>query len=122
MALGRRRFRGREIATTGDGFFAVFDGAVRAVQAALELWKVARELGIEIRQGVHTGEVELAGPDLRRVAVGPGEILVSATIYQLAGGAGLEFAPAGEHELKGVSGPRMLYRVMSPAAVAATST
>jgi class 3 adenylate cyclase len=118
------RFRGREISTTGDGFFAAFDGAGRAIQAALEIRSQAIDLGIEIRQGIHTGEVELAGSDLRGVTVheaarvaavaGAGEILVSATTYQLAAGAGVGFLPAGEHELKGISGPRTLYRVAIP--------
>jgi class 3 adenylate cyclase len=125
------RFRGREIATTGDGFFAVFDGAARAIQAAVAIRSQARDLGIEIRQGVHTGEVELAGSDLRGVAVheaarvaaaaGPGEILASATTYALAAGGGLGFAPAGEHELKGISGARTLYRVTAADTVAAAS-
>jgi class 3 adenylate cyclase len=122
------RFRGREIATTGDGFFAAFDGAARAIQAALKIRDGADELGIQVRQGVHTGEVELAGSDLRGVAVheaarvaaaaGPGEILVSATTYQLSAGAGFDFATTGEHELKGISGSRVLYRLTVPTPLA----
>jgi class 3 adenylate cyclase/mannose-6-phosphate isomerase-like protein (cupin superfamily) len=113
------RYRGREVNTTGDGLLAVFDGAARAVQAAAAMVEAARSLGLEIRAGVHTGEVELAGDDVRGVAVhetarisaaaGAGEILVSTTTYQLAKGAGLEFEDRGESQLKGLSGTRGLF-------------
>jgi mannose-6-phosphate isomerase-like protein (cupin superfamily) len=93
------RFRGREINTMGDGFFAAFDGAGRAVHAAVAIRAMAATLGLEVRQGVHTGEVELAGTQIRGVivheaarimaAAGAGEILVSSTTRQLAAGSGL---------------------------------
>lgn len=115
------RFRGREITTTGDGFFAAFDGAARAVHAAVAIRAMATALGLELRQGVHTGEVELAGTEIRGVVVheaarvmaaaGADEILVSATTRQLATGSGLQFDGRGEHELKGLEGPRELFAV-----------
>jgi class 3 adenylate cyclase len=115
------RHRGREVKTTGDGFLAVFDGAGRAVRAAIDVRTRARAIGLEIRAGVHTGEVELARDDLRGVAVheaariaaaaSGGEILVSSTTHQLASGAGLTFRDRGERELKGLAGPRTLYEV-----------
>jgi len=115
------RHRGREVKTTGDGFLAMCDGAGRAVRAAIDIRNGARALGLEIRVGVHTGEVELAHDDVRGVAVheaariaaaaSGGEILVSSTTHQLAAGAGLTFEERGERELKGLSGPRTLYAV-----------
>ena len=113
------RYHGREVATTGDGFLVAFDGPGRAVQAALAIRDQAADLGIQIRQGIHTGEVELVGSEVRGVAVheaarvaagaGAGEILVSATTYTLASGSGLTFEARGERELKGLTGPRTLY-------------
>jgi class 3 adenylate cyclase len=115
------RHRGREVKTTGDGFLAVFDGAGRAVRAAVDVRDAAPAIGLEIRAGVHTGEVELAGDDVRGVAVheaariaaaaAGGEILVSSATAQLASGSGLAFEERGERTLKGLSGPRMLYAV-----------
>jgi class 3 adenylate cyclase len=115
------RFRGREIDTTGDGFLAVFDGAARAIRAAIGIRDRARALGLEVRAGLHTGEVELVGDDVRGAAVheagriaaasSPGEILVSATTFQLASGSGLSFDNRGERELKGLTGARTLYAV-----------
>jgi class 3 adenylate cyclase len=115
------RHRGREVKTTGDGFLAVFDGAGRAVRAAVEVRDRAPAIGLEIRAGVHTGEVELAGDDVRGVVVheaariaaaaAGGEILVSSATAQLASGSGLAFEERGERTLKGLSGPRMLYAV-----------
>jgi class 3 adenylate cyclase len=117
------RFRGREVNTTGDGFLAVFDGVGRAVQAGIAIRDEARSLGLEIRAGIHTGEVELVAGDVRGVAVheaariaaaaSAGEILVSATTRQLASGSELAFEERGERELKGLSGPRTLYAVAS---------
>ncbi len=117
------RFRGREVNTTGDGFLAIFDGAGRAIRAAAAIRDAARAVGLEIRAGVHTGEVEVVGEDVRGVAVheaariaaaaGSGEILLSATTMQLATGSGLSFAERGERELKGLSGTRTLYGVTS---------
>ena len=106
------RFGGREIDTAGDGFLATFDGPARAVRCALAAAVAVRPLGLEIRAGVHTGEIELAGDDIRGMAVhigariaalaGPGEVLVSRTVRDLVVGSGLTFSDRGTHELKGV--------------------
>ena len=108
------RFRGREVDTAGDGFLATFDGPARAVRCGQAVTAGVRELGLEVRAGVHTGEVELAGADLRGIAVhigariaaraGAGEVLVSATVKDLVAGSGLDFEDRGAHELKGVPG------------------
>ena len=115
------RHRGREIDTTGDGFLAVFDSASRAVACGLAMVSAAREMGISIRVGVHTGEVEFVGGDARGVAVhaasrvlsraGADEVLVSSTTRDLLEGSGLTLEDAGTHDLKGLSGSRSLYRV-----------
>lgn len=125
------RYRGREVATTGDGFFAAFDGPGRAVQAAFAIRAMAAGVGLGIRQGIHTGEVELAGAEIRGVAVheaarvsaaaGPGQILVSATTRALAGGAGITFESRGERELKGLDGPRELFEPIEPSLASATA-
>jgi class 3 adenylate cyclase len=116
------RYRGREVATAGDGFLATFDGPARAVRCAQAITEAVRPLGLEVRAGVHTGEVELAGEDVRGIAVhigarvgalaGPGEVLVSRTVKDLVAGSGLSFEDAGEHELKGVPDRWRLYRVV----------
>ncbi len=108
------RYRGREIDTAGDGFFASFDGPARAVRCALAAVQAARPLGIEIRAGLHTGEVETIGDKDGGIAVsigariggmaGASEVLVSQTVKDLVAGSGLEFEDRGEHELKGVPG------------------
>lgn len=115
------RFRGYEVKTTGDGFLALFDGAARAVRCAAAICRVVREDGIEVRAGVHSGEVERHTDDLRGVAVhaaariaalaGPGEVLISASTVALLEGSGLSFSDAGEHELKGLTGRRRVYRL-----------
>ena len=115
------RYRGREVATTGDGFLAMFDSPGRALRAAMAIQLRAADLGIEVRAGVHTGEVEIVGDDIRGVAVheaariaasaGPGEILLSALTRQLAAGPEFAFEDRGERELKGLSGPRTLFAV-----------
>ena len=115
------RFRGREIDTTGDGFLGVFDGAARAIRAAVAIRSGAQALGLELREGLHTGEVEVVGDDVRgaevheaaRIAASasPGEILLSATTAQLASGSGLTFVDRGEREFKGLSGKRRVYAV-----------
>lgn len=115
------RFRGREVNTTGDGFLAVFDGAARAIHAAIAIRDRARASALEIRAGLHTGEVELVGDDVRGAAVheaariagsaAPGEILVSATTSQLASGSGLVLESRGEREFKGLEGARTVYAV-----------
>ena len=115
-------FRGQEIATTGDGFLVVFDSATRAVQCGIAMTRAVEPLGVRIRVGVHTGEVEFLADNVRGVAVhaaarvlavaGAGEVVVSATTHDLAEGSGLTFADAGRHALKGLSGERQLYRVV----------
>ena len=111
--------RGHEIQTTGDGFLATFDTPGRAIACALAVAKTSRGLGVDVRAGVHTGEVELFGEDLRGVAVhfaarvmaaaGPGEVFVSETSKELASGVEVELVGRGSRELKGFSGPRPLY-------------
>ena len=117
------RFRGREIKMTGDGVLATFDGAARATRCAVALRAAAADLSIAIRAAVHTGEIEIAGDDIRGLAIheasrmlslaGSGEILVSAMTADLSRDAGLTFEDRGEHELRGMSGSRRLYAVVS---------
>jgi class 3 adenylate cyclase len=114
--------RGREAGTTGDGFLATFDSPAQAISCALAIAATSRELGAEVRAGVHTGEVEMAGRELRGVAVhlasrimaaaGAGEVFVSATARELASGAGIEFEDRGDHAFKGIAGERHLYRAL----------
>jgi class 3 adenylate cyclase len=114
-------YRGREIDTAGDGFFAIFDGPARAVRCAQAMIDAVRSLGLEIRAGVHTGEVEVSRGDVRGIAVhigarvmsvaGPSEIVVSSTVRDLVAGSGLRFEDGGEHDLKGVPERWRLYRV-----------
>lgn len=106
------RFRGREVDTAGDGFFATFDGPARGVRCALAIRDIVRSLGIEIRAGLHIGECEVMGPKVGGIAVHiaarimglcqPGGVLVSRTVKDLVAGSGLEFSPAGRHTLRGV--------------------
>jgi class 3 adenylate cyclase len=113
------RFRGREVKTTGDGVLATFDGPARAVRCACAIRDAVRPLGVDVRAGVHTGEVELRNGDIGGIAVhigqrvsaqaGAGEVLVSQTVVDLVAGSGLEFAERGMHTLKGVPGERQLY-------------
>jgi class 3 adenylate cyclase len=117
------RFRGREVETTGDGFLATFDGPARAVRCAEAIRDGVRALEIEIRAGLHTGEIELAGDDVRGIAVNigarvaalarPGEVLVSSTVKDLVAGSGIEFEDRGSHALKGVPGEWRLFAVGS---------
>ncbi|MEX1264958.1 MAG: adenylate/guanylate cyclase domain-containing protein [Actinomycetota bacterium] len=110
------RFRGRYVNTTGDGLLATFDGPARAVRCAEAIVEAVRELGLDIRAGCHTGEVELAGDDVRGIAVhigarvaalaGRNGVLVSQTVKDLTAGSGLVFEDPGEHELKGVPNSR----------------
>jgi class 3 adenylate cyclase len=114
--------RGRELATTGDGFLASFDGAARAVRAAAAMTVAVRGLGLEIRAGLHTGEVELVGGQARGVAVhaaarvsalaGAGEVLVSGTTHDLLDGSGLTFEDRGTVELKGLTGRRPIFALV----------
>jgi class 3 adenylate cyclase len=117
------RHRGRKVRPTGDGMLATFDGPARAVRCAQALCEGVRPLGIELRAGLHTGEVELHGDDIGGIAVhigqrvsalaGPGEVLVSRTVTDLVAGSGIEFEERGEHELKGVPGKWAIYAVRS---------
>ena len=110
------RYRGRDIDTTGDGILALFDGAARAVECARAMTRVVRDLGLEIRAGVHTGEVEHVPGGVRGLAVhlanrimamaGPGEVLLSSTTADLISGSGLTVETRGRHVLKGITGDR----------------
>jgi class 3 adenylate cyclase len=116
-------FRGRLIKTTGDGVLATFDGPARAIRCARAISEEVRGLGVEVRAGLHTGEVELRGEDIGGIAValaarvmakaGPSEELVSSTVKDLVVGSGIEFEDRGAHELKGVPGEWRLYAVRS---------
>jgi class 3 adenylate cyclase len=113
------RHGGRIVKTTGDGILATFDGPGRSVRCAQALAREAEDLGLSLRSGVHTGEVELRGDDIAGLGVniaariealaGPGEVLVSRTVTDLVAGSGLAFADRGEHELKGVPGRWQLF-------------
>ena len=115
------RYRGLEIDTAGDGFFCRFDGPARAMACAREIIQSARELELEVRAGVHTGECEVIGEKIAGIAVNvgsrvaaaaaPGEVLVSGTVKDLVAGSGFSFDDRGEHELKGVPGTWRLYAV-----------
>jgi class 3 adenylate cyclase len=119
--LELNRFRGREIQTTGDGFLAVFDGPARAVRCARAIGSSVAHLGIAIRAGIHTGEVELLADNVRGLAVHEaarvaavakgGEVFVSATTRLLLAGSGLTFESAGLQELKGLGDARELFRL-----------
>ena len=121
--LARRqleRFRGREIDTAGDGYFATFDGPARAVRCAQNLTREVSQLGLTMRAGLHTGEVEVIGEKVGGIAVhigariaghaGPGEVVVSNTVKDLVAGSGLQFEDRGVRPLKGVPGEWRLYR------------
>jgi len=113
------RSRGREIDSAGDGFLALFDGAAKAVHAAATMDPSVSDLGLRVRVGIHTSEVEIVGGRARGVAVhtaarvaslaGPGEVLLSGTTRDLLDGSGLSLEPRGEHELKGLSGARPIF-------------
>jgi len=115
------RYRGQEVNTAGDGFLATFDGPARAAKCAQAICEAVEPLGLEVRAGCHTGEIELMGADVGGIAVhigarvaalaGPGEVLVSSTVRDLVAGSGLQFAERGEHELRGVPGSWRLYAV-----------
>jgi class 3 adenylate cyclase/alpha-beta hydrolase superfamily lysophospholipase len=121
-ALVRRqveRFRGRAVKGTGDGVLATFDGPARAIRSACAIVEAARQLGVELRAGLHTGECEVRGDDLGGIAVhigarvaamaAPGEVLASSTVKDLVAGSGLRFADRGSHVLKGVPGEWRIY-------------
>jgi class 3 adenylate cyclase/pimeloyl-ACP methyl ester carboxylesterase len=117
-----QRWRGVEVDTAGDGFYATFDGPARAIRCALDVVNRVRELGVEVRAGVHTGECEIVDGKCAGIAVsigarvassaGPSEVRVSQTVKDLVAGSGLTFEAAGEHELKGVPDRWRLYRVV----------
>jgi class 3 adenylate cyclase len=119
------RFRGTEVDTAGDGFFASFDGPARAIRCAQAIVGEVKTLGIEVRAGLHTGECEVIDGKVGGIAVNvgarigaaaePSEVLVSQTVKDLVAGSGLVFDDRGEHQLKGVDGPWRLYRVVSKA-------
>lgn len=115
------RFGGREVKTTGDGVLATFDGPGRAIQCACAIRDAVQALGVEVRAGVHTGEIELRGSDIAGIAVhvgqrvashaGPGDVYISRTVADLIAGSGIELVDQGEHELKGVTGSWRLFSV-----------
>ncbi|MGZ5873743.1 MAG: adenylate/guanylate cyclase domain-containing protein [Bradyrhizobium sp.] len=115
------RSRGNEVKSLGDGFLATFDGPARAVRCARSIAEAVAPLGIQVRCGLHTGEIEIAGNDVQGIAVhiasrvsalaGPGEVLVSRTVKDLVAGSGLQFNERGRHPLKGLQEPMDLYAV-----------
>ena len=117
------RFDGQEVDTAGDGFFATFDGPARAIRCAQAIVHAVRPLDLEVRAGLHTGEVELADGKVAGLAVnigarvaaqaGAGEVLVSGTVKDLVAGSGLEFDDRGTATLKGVPGEWRLFAVAS---------
>jgi len=119
------RHRGREFDTAGDGFFATFDGPIRAIRCAVAARSAVRDLGLDIRAGLHTGECELIGEKPGGIAVNigariaakadPGEVLVSQTVKDLVAGSGIAFEDRGIATLKGIPGDWRLYAVANPA-------
>ncbi len=119
------RFRGREIKTMGDGFLATFDGPARGIRCARAITEAVSSLGVEVRCGIHTGEVELVGADVTGIAVaigahvgaiaGPSEVLVSQTVKDLVVGSGLMFEDRGVRALKGVPDGWHLYAAVGEA-------
>jgi pimeloyl-ACP methyl ester carboxylesterase len=117
------RGRGREVDTAGDGFLATFDGPARAIRSAHAIAERVQTLALDIRSGLHTGEVELVGDHVRGIAVhigartaalaGPGEVLVTSTVKDLVAGSGIEFEDRGVRALKGVPGEWQVFRVTS---------
>jgi class 3 adenylate cyclase len=115
------RFRGGLVKTTGDGVLATFDGPGRAIRCSWAIRDSAKTIGIEVRAGLHTGEIELIGDDVAGIAVhigarvlahaAGGEVLVSSTVKDLVAGSGINFSERGEHELKGVPGVWRLFAV-----------
>ena len=115
------RHRGRLVKNTGDGILATFDGPARAIRCAQAIATSVKSLGIEVRAGLHTGEVELRGEDVTGMGVniaarvmdaaGPGEVVVSSTVKDLVAGSGLRFVDRGTHDLRGVPGEWRLFAV-----------
>jgi len=118
-----RRFDGREVKSTGDGILATFGGPARAIRCAEAICVGARGLGIEVRAGLHTGEVEVRGDDIGGIAVhiaqrvsaqaGPNEVLVSRTVVDLVAGSGIAFEDRGHQELKGLEGSWQLFAAVT---------
>jgi class 3 adenylate cyclase/alpha-beta hydrolase superfamily lysophospholipase len=116
------RYRGREVSTAGDGFLATFDGPARAVRCAQAIVTALEPLGLEIRAGVHTGEVETIDAEIGGIALnigarvgaaaGPSEVLVSSTVKELVVGSGITFEDRGDHDLKGIPDRWHLYRAV----------
>jgi class 3 adenylate cyclase len=114
-------YRGRRVKSTGDGVLATFDGPARAISCGCEIRDNLQRLGVDVRVGLHTGEVEVRGDDIGGIAVHmaarvqahaiPGEVLVTRTVTDLVAGSGIEFEDRGEHELKGVPGAWRLFAV-----------
>jgi class 3 adenylate cyclase len=121
VRAGLARHQGHEVKTTGDGFLATFDATGRALHCAADILAGAKNIGLDLRAGVHTGEVEVRGDDIAGLAVtiakrvcdlaGPGEVLVTRTVTDQVVGSGIAFEDRGEHELKGVAGIWRLYAV-----------
>jgi pimeloyl-ACP methyl ester carboxylesterase len=117
------RFRGREINTVGDGFLVTFDGPGRGIECARAICETVGALGLEVRAGLHTGEIEVRGADVAGLAVhicarvaaaaGPGEVLVSGAVPPLVVGSGIVFADRGEYELRGVPGTWKLFAAVN---------
>ncbi len=115
------RFRGREVKTLGDGFLVTFDGPARAVRCAMGIAEAVHSLGIEVRSGVHTGEIEVKGDDIGGIAVHiaariaalahGGQVLSSRTVRDLVAGSNLRFQEHGSHTLKGLTEPMVLFEV-----------
>jgi class 3 adenylate cyclase len=123
------RYRGVEVDTAGDGFFASFDGPARAIRCACAITDSVQDLGIEVRAGLHTGECEVVDGKVTGIAVHtgarvasqaqPGEVLVSSTVRDLVAGSGIRFEDRGTAELKGIPGEWKLFAVVEGAASAA---
>jgi class 3 adenylate cyclase len=117
------RHRGREVKSTGDGFLATFDGPARAIRCACDITVDVRRLGLDVRAGLHTGELEVRGDDVAGMAVhigarigslaDAGEVLVSGTVKDLVVGSGIDFSDRGAHPLKGVPGEWRVFSVES---------
>ena len=122
VRAGLGRHRGREIKTVGDGFLATFDSTSRAVRAAADITNAAKGMGLEVRAGVHVGEIEVRPDDVVGLSVsiakrvcdlaGPGQVFVSSAVPVLLAGSGIQFEDRGEHELKGVPGAWRLFAVV----------
>jgi class 3 adenylate cyclase len=118
------RLGGQEVHTAGDGFLATFDSPRRAIECARAAGDAVRAIGIEIRAGVHTGEIELSQSDIQGIAVhigarisalaGAGEVFVSSTVKDLVAGSGIQFEDRGVHQLKGVPGEWRVFAVSPP--------